>query len=158
MKESAESLTKLHFVNSLFADLTGHDLYLAQQVKEAIEKSVEDLPPSAQNEAFTKAALELLAEHSKNDGPHCFSHWNCFTDDRRFDPLWARLELINIFKKLAPCPRSTVLITGLRQAICPPGRRWNRALHREYQEAIALIQEIARNWSTSRAEITLLFF
>lgn len=158
MKPSDGNLTKLHFLNSLFADLTGDDLYLAQQVKEAIEKSLEDLPPSAQNEAFTKAAMELLAKYCRNDLRHCFSHWSCFANGRRFDPLWARLELIDIFKKLAPCPRSTVLITDLRPAICPPGRRWTRALHREYQEAIALIQEIARTWSTSRAEITLLFF
>src|SRR5690625_990352 len=157
MKSAGEELAKLHCINSLFADLTGDDLYLAQQVKEAIEKSLEDFPSENQSNDFA-SAMQLLANHCQTKSRHCFAHWNCSGNENGFDPLWARLELISLFKKLAPCPRSTVVITDLRKTLCPPGRRWTKTIQREYLEAIALIEEIARNWSTPNAVITLLFF
>ena len=46
----SEDLRRLHFINALFAGLTGHDLYLAQQILSAITTSLADAesrPPSA---------------------------------------------------------------------------------------------------------------
>jgi hypothetical protein len=46
---SRDSLRRLHFINALFADLTGHDLYLAQQIQSAITTSLaeaEARPPT----------------------------------------------------------------------------------------------------------------
>lgn len=158
MRTAGEDLAKLHFINSLFADLTGNDLYLAQQVKAAIESSIEDLPPHLQSESFTKAAVQLLQKHFRRRATHGFSHWNCSENGNGFNPLWARQELIAIFKKLAPYPQATVLITDLRSSICPPGKRWTHRVRQEYAEAVAFIQELARTWSTRRAKVTLLFF
>src|SRR5882724_3350857 len=36
-------LRRLHFINTLFARVTGHDLYLAQQIKDAIAFSLTEL-------------------------------------------------------------------------------------------------------------------
>jgi len=36
---SSDDLRRLHFINALFAGLTGHDLYLAQQIHAAITTS-----------------------------------------------------------------------------------------------------------------------
>ena len=44
-----DDLLRLHFINALFAGLTGHDLYLAQQIQSAITTSLaeaESRPPS----------------------------------------------------------------------------------------------------------------
>ena len=158
MNAAGEELAKLHFINSLFADVTGNDLYLATQVKSAIETTLPDLPPHLRSETFAKAAVDLLQKQFRRRPMHGFAHWNCSGMGGRFDPLWARQELIAVFKKLAPYPRATVLVTGLRAAVCPPGRRWTRALRRDYLEAVTLIQEIARTRSTRRAEVTVLFF
>lgn len=158
MKTAGEDLAKLHLINSLFADVTGNDLYLAQQVKAAIETSLEDLPPHLQSDHFMKAAVQLLQKHFRRRPTHGFSHWTCGRNGLGFDPLWARQELIGIFKKLAPYPQATVLVTDLRASICPPGKRWTRRLRGEYAEAVAFIQELARTWSTRRAKVTLLFF
>lgn len=158
MKDEVAELTKLHFINSLFADLTGSDLYLAQQLKAAIESSLETLPPHLRKESFDQAARDLLERNSMNRPAHGFSHWNCSESGNGFTPLWARQELIAIFKKLAPYPRATVVITDLRSSICPPGKRWTARVRHDYAEAVAFIQEIARAWSTGRANVTLLFF
>lgn len=158
MTNAGEEAAKLHFINSLFADLTGHDLYLAKQVKAAIDSTLGDPPPHLRSELFSQAAIQLLEKHFRRRPQHRFSHWDCSIHGYGFSPLWARQELIGIFKKMAPYPQGTLLVTNLRSCICPPGKRWTRPLRREYAEAIALIQELARNWSTRRANLTLLFF
>lgn len=158
MKTAGEEAAKLHFINSLFADLTGNDLYLARQVKAAIDCSLGDLSPQLQSEQFTQAAIQLLEKHFRRRPRHGFSHWDCSANGHGFNPLWARQELIAIFKKLSPYPQATVLVTNLRSCICPPGKRWTKRLNHDYAEAVAFIQELARTWSTRRANITLLFF
>ena len=39
---NSEHLRRLHFINALFAGLTGHDLYLAQQIQSAITATLTD--------------------------------------------------------------------------------------------------------------------
>lgn len=158
MNHPGEEAAKLHFINSLFADLTGNDLYLAKQVKAAIDCSLAEAPPQLQSDQFTQAAIQLLQKHFRRRPRHGFSHWDCSTNGHGFNPLWARQELIAIFKKLAPYPQATVLVTNLRSCICPPGKRRTRRLDRDYTEAVAYIRELARTWSTRRANVTLLFF
>lgn len=153
-----DDLAKLHFINSLFADVTGNDLYLAKQVKAAIEASIDTkAPPQLHNQSFHNAAVHLLENHFQKRPAHGFHHWDASRYDHGFSPLWARNEFISIFKKLAPCPRATVVVTNLRASICPPGKRWSRQVRQEYTEAIRFIQELARTWSTRRANVTLLF-
>jgi hypothetical protein len=158
MKTAGEELARLHFINSLFADLTGNDLYLAKQIKAAIESSLEETPPHLQSEKFTQAAALLLQKHFRRRPAHGFQHWDCCAHVHGFSPLWIRQELIGIFKKLAPYPQATVLVTNLRTCICPPGKRWTPRLRHDYAESVAFIQELARTWSTRRANVTLLFF
>lgn len=155
---AGEEAAKLHFINSLFAELTGNDLYLAKQVKAAIDTSLADMPPQLRSEQFTRAAVQLLEKHFRRRPKHGFSHWDCSASGHGFTPLWACQELIAIFKKLAPYPQATVLVTNLRTCICPPGKRWTHRLDRDYAEAVSYIQDLARTWSTRRANITLLFF
>lgn len=159
MTVAHQELAKLHFINSLFADSIGPDPYFAQQVKSAIESALEqETEPGLFDENFTRAAVQLLENHYRQKPRHGFAHWTVRGDATGFDPLWARHELIALFKKLAPYPASTVLVTNLRAVIQPPGKRASQALRAEYAEAIRYIQELARTWSTSRAEVTLLFF
>lgn len=159
MRTNGQELAKLYFINSLFADVTGNDLYLAQQVKAAIESSIEETLPHLRSEKFTQAAIHLLQNHFRRRPAQGFHHWECSANSPGgFSPLWARQELIAIFKKLAPYPQATVLVTGLRACICPSGKRWTPRLRADYAEAVAFIQELAGAWSTRRAKVTLLFF
>lgn len=157
MTVAGEDLAKLHFINSLFVELTGDDLYLAQQIKAAIEFSLEETPPPFRSERFNQAAIDLLQQYFRRRPMHGFASWDCSEKTHGFTPLWARQELIDMFKKLAPYPRATVLVTNLRSCICPPGKRWTRRAREDYAEAVGYIQELARTWSTRRANVTLLF-
>src|SRR5688572_24942439 len=68
---SHDDLRRLHFINALFAHTTGQDLYLAEQIKEAIsfslaefESKVADHPAGAglYDAMFNAAAATLLAK------------------------------------------------------------------------------------------------
>ena len=52
-----DELRRLHFVNALFAHLTGHDLYLAEQIRSAIAFSLGEL------EAQMREHLEYAARY-----------------------------------------------------------------------------------------------
>jgi GT2 family glycosyltransferase len=48
-----------------------------------------------------QGAIRLLQEHFRRRPAQGFSHWDCRATSHGFNPLWARQELIGIFKKLA---------------------------------------------------------
>ena len=71
MTRDRDDLRRLHFVNALFAHVTGHDLYLAKQIKGAITFSLAELEVQTATHpelaatfdaAFNAAAAELLAK------------------------------------------------------------------------------------------------
>ncbi len=57
---SRDELRRLHFINALFAHVTGHDLYLANQIKGAITFSLAEL--AAQTAAHPEFAAKFDAE------------------------------------------------------------------------------------------------
>ena len=149
---------KLHFINALFSELTGHDLFLARQIKQGIEAALREQEPALPNgDSFYHAAAQLLEKHFRNKPAHGFAHWHAEGAGGGFDPLWARQELIPLFKKLAPHPRATILITTLREACRPAGRRWSPRRRSEYAEGVEFIRSLATEWSRRRANWVVLF-
>ena len=68
---SRDDLRRLHFIDTLFAHVTGHDLYLANQIKSAITFSLAELEAqtaahpefaATYDAAFNAAAADLLAK------------------------------------------------------------------------------------------------
>ena len=146
---SADDVRRLHFVNALFAQVTGHDLYLAEQIKEAITFSLAELQTQSEEHpefaakfdaAFNAAAAELLARQFAHLPRHGFFHWD------------AALTLAS-----APYRESTLLVTNLRPAIIPPARRATAKRRRDYDEAIEFIQALTAARISSHASLQLLF-
>jgi hypothetical protein len=161
-----EELRRLHFINALFSRVTGHDLYLAQQIKAAIAFSLGELeakvaaePESAAvyESAFTAAAATLLEKFCRGLPRHGFFHWDAASTLHSATPLFARAELMAGLKQLAPHPESTLLITNLRPALIPPERRATAKRVREYDEALAFIRQLAAERTARSARLQLLF-
>ncbi|HEX3730898.1 MAG TPA: hypothetical protein VHV47_13895 [Opitutaceae bacterium] len=160
-----EELRRLHFINALFSRVTGHDLYLANQIKAAIAFSLAELearvaaePESAAYEsAFTAAAAQLLEKFCRDLPRHGFFHWDAARTLHSATPLFARAELMAGLKQLAPHPESTLLITNLRPALVPPERRATPRRVRDYDEALAFIRQLAAERTTRSARLQLLF-
>ncbi|MFA5265794.1 MAG: hypothetical protein WC378_18395 [Opitutaceae bacterium] len=161
-----EELKRLHFINALFAQVTGHDLYLAQQIKEAIAFSLSELEAQMREHpeyaarydaAFTAAASRLLGEFFAQQPSHGFFHWDAARTLSSSTPLFARAEIMEGLKRLTPYRESTLLITNLRPALLPPDKRATQRRVREYEDALAFIRDLAAARTTRFASMQLLF-
>ena len=151
-------LRRLHFLNALFAPLTGQDLYLAQQIDDAITTSLGEAETRGPNDpAFIAAAAQLFHRLCSGQAAHGFFHWDAGADDTGASPLFARAGLMQGLKHLAPFSESTLLVTNLRTAHCPPDRRWTERSQRNYDESLSLIRDLAAARSRRSANLNLLF-
>lgn len=161
-----EELRRLHFINSLFAHVTGHDLYLAAQIRDAIAFSLAELEKQMQadpslagryDEAFSEAATKLVSGCFAHLPSHGFYHWNAARTQSSATPLFARAELMEGLKRLSPYRESTLLVTNLRPALLPADRRPSPRRLREYEDTLDFIRELAAARTPSFANLQLLF-
>jgi len=163
---SREDLRRLHFINALFAHATGQDLYLAEQIKSAIALSLADLEAQVSEHpefaarydiAFNAAAAELLARLFARQPRHGFFHWDASLTLAAATPLFTRAEVMTGLRHLAPSREATLLVTNLRPALIPPGRRATARRLRDYEEALAFIRDLAAARSLRGSNLQLLF-
>ena len=161
-----EDLRRLHFINALFAHVTGHDLYLAQQIKEAITFSLSELeaqmaehPETASrfDAAFNAAAARLLENFCRGLPRHGFFHWDASRTLTSATPLFARAEIMNGLKALATHRESTLLVTNLRPALLPPDQRATPRRKQAYEDTLAFIRDLAAARTAPTANLQLLF-
>lgn len=166
MMPDRNDLRRLHFINALFAHVTGHDLYLADQIKAAITFSLAELETqmaehpefaAKYDAAFNTAAASLLAQAFAHLPAHGFYHWDAARTATSATPLFAREEIMTGLKKLAGYRESTLLVTNLRPALIPPDRRATPKRQRDYDEALAFIRELAAARTAPSANLQLLF-
>ena len=162
---SRDELRRLHFINALFAQVTGDDLYLAEQIKEAIAFSLAELEEqnrthpefaATYDAAFTASAARLLETFFAGQPRHGFFHWDALSTITAATPLFARAELMTGLKRLAPYRESTLLVTNLRPALLPPEKRATPRREREYTEALAYIRDLAAARTAPSADLRLL--
>jgi hypothetical protein len=166
MTTDRDELRRLHFINALFAHVTGQDLYLAHQIKSAIAFSLAELEAQAAPgpiaearyaAAFNAAAARLLDRLYSQIPRHGFFHWDASRTLHSATPLFARAEVMTGLKQLAPFREATLLITNLRPAVCPPERRQTPRRRREYDELLAFLRDLTAARSPSGSDLMLLF-
>ena len=151
-------LRRLHFLNALFAPLTGQDLYLAQQIDAAITSSLPEAKERAPGDpAFVQAAAELFSRLFATQPRHGFFHWDAAAEDTGATPLFARAGVMQGLRSLAAFPESTLLVTNLRTAHCPPSKRWTARRQRDYDDSLSFIRDLAAARSRRDANLHLLF-
>ncbi|MDE3084140.1 MAG: hypothetical protein KGJ37_02830 [Verrucomicrobiota bacterium] len=157
-KPDRDDLRRLHFINALFAHVTGHDLYLAHQIKSAITTSLSEAEQRAPADpAFIAAAARLLEKFCGQLPQHGFYHWDATHSLAAAEPLFARAEIMTGLKHLAPYRESTFLVTNLRTALLPPSGRYTERIRREYESMLALIRDLAAARTARSANLQLLF-
>lgn len=163
---SRDDLRRLHFINALFAHATGHDLYLAEQIKDAISFSLAEFEEkiAVHSEAagtyetmFNAAAATLLARVFARQPRHGFYHWDAALTLASATPLFTRAEVMAGLRTLAPFRDATLLITNLRPALIPPKVRATPRRKREYEEALAFIRDLAAARTVRGSNLQLLF-
>lgn len=166
MPRDRNDLRRLHFINALFADATGQDLYLAEQIKAAIALSLADLESqiarhpefvARYDAAFNAAAAELIARLFARRPRHGFYHWDASLTLAAATPLFTRAEIMAGLRQLARYRESTLLVSNLRPALIPPRARATPRRKREYEEALAFIRDLAAARTVRGANLHLLF-
>jgi hypothetical protein len=162
-----DELRRLHFVNALFSRVTGDNLYLAQQIVKAIAFSLAELREQTRthpqwakiyDDAFTAAAARLLERfYTDAEERRGFFHWDAATTLHSATPLFARAELMAGLRGLAAFRESTLLVTNLRPAFLPAGRRATPRRRRDYAEALAFVQELTAARTPRHNQVQLLF-
>jgi hypothetical protein len=161
-----EDPRRLHYINALFAHLTGHDLYLAQQIKEAIAFSLIELEEQMKSHpdfvakydaAFNAAAGKLLTDCFRHQPKHGFFHWDAARTQSSATQLFARAELMEGIKQLSPFHEATMLITNLRPALLPLGHNKKQQREQEYAEALEFIRDLAAARIPRFTNLQLLF-
>jgi hypothetical protein len=164
MTRDRADLRRLHFINALFAHATGHDLYLADQIKGAITFSLADLAAQTAEHpefaakfdaGFNAAAAHLLAKLFTHLPRRGFFHWDAALTPAAATPLFARAELMAGLRQLAPFHESTLLVTNLRPALIP--RRATPRRQRDYEDALAFIRDLTAARTARSANLQLLF-
>lgn len=166
MTRERQDLRRLHFINALFAHATGQDLYLAEQIKSAIALSLADFESqiathpefaTRYDAAFNAAAAELLARLFSGLPRHGFYHWDASLSLAAATPLFTRAEIMQGLRRLAGYREATLLVTNLRPALLPPGRRATARRKRDYEEALAFIRDLAAARSVRGVNLQLFF-
>ena len=161
-----DDLRRLHFVIALFAQVTGHDRYLAGQIKEAIAFSLAELEEQTRahpefaakyDAAFNASAARLLETFFAGRPSQGFFHWDALSTLTSATPLFARAELMTGLKRLASHRESTLLVTNLRPALLPPEKRVTARRQRDYEEALAYIRDLTAARTAPSADLRLLF-
>lgn len=166
MTRSRDDLRRLHFVNELFAQATGRDLYLAEQIKTAITFSLGELEAqtlahpefaATYDAAFNAAAAKLLGKLFGDLPKHGFFHWDAAATPHAATPLFTRAGIMVGLKQLAAFRESTLLVTNLRPALLPAEKRATPRRRRDYAEALAFIRELTAARTARTAQLQLLF-
>jgi len=101
--------------------------------------------------------LERSGARKRFAGRRGFFHWDAANSRHAATPLFARAELMAGLKELIPFEESTLLVTNLRPALLPPGKRMTAKRKKEYDDALAFIRELAAKRTRRHAHLQLLF-
>jgi len=86
-----------------------------------------------------------------------FAHWHVPRHEE-FSPLWIRQAIVARMKRLAGRREALLLVTGLRDAVCPVGKYWTQARQAQYDCVRGWIDELSCAWATrgSKLEVVVL--
>ena len=156
-KDLHQELTKLQVVCSLFSETIGDDLYYAQQIKETIEASL----PEEQNrlsEPFVRRAKELVDKIEGQTQSKGFGIVHAGSPEKPFSLLDMRMQLLGVLNATCRFDSGLIILSGLKEAICPTGTRWSPSRKLEYEEAVAFARRFCQERSRPSAHLSLIIF
>ena len=153
------TLDQLRVLNELFANTGASNPECAEHVRHVLRFFSEEQESDAAVLSLSQGADRLAQLHFGSDQERelVFAHW-AVSAEEGFSPLWMRQALIAQMKQLSGSRAAFLLITGLRQAVCPAGSYWTRKRQEYYDCIREYISELACSWSTPRSNLQLALF
>ncbi len=152
-----DRLARLHCVNALLHALTGHDLYLAQQLLEAVDAAI-GRGTTLEHNDFA-ATLATLHRQLLGTAPEAgFAFCDGSAGEARAGPLFLRAELLAALRRNAPKSRATIMVGNLPGSDTKSRRaRAAQSAAREHADLVACLRDLVARRASPRSMLTLLF-
>ena len=153
------TIDQLRTLNELFVHTGASTPDRAEHIRRVLDFCSKEQSSEATRLSFVEGANRLARLHfgSEQERKWSFVHWDV-TADEQFSPLWIRRSLITRMKQIAGSRTAFLLITGLREAVCPTGNYWTKKRQENYDRVCDYINELVCAWSTSSSRLQLVFF
>jgi len=153
-----DPVEQLRTLNELLARVS--DTGRGEHARRALEFFQREHPEDAVKVELGQYVERLARLHFGEQGEPghlAFAHWHV-PQLEDFSPLWIRQAIVTEMKKLAGRREALLLVTGLRNSVCPPGKYWTKARQEQYDRVRGWIDELACAWATrgSRLQVVLL--
>ena len=153
----AFEISKLQVICSLFSNTVGEDLYYAKQIKESIDAAIPE-HQNAKPEAFVSKAKELRRKIGSEIDLSNVVVIKAAREKKAYSMLDLRAQLLSAAKATCQFNSGLVILTGLKEAICPEGRRWSKRRKTEYQEAVDFARSFFQQRTRPSTKISLIIF
>ena len=149
-----DPVDQLRTLNEILARSGASEPERAEHARRALDFFSREQIESAGALSLRDCASQLARLHLGDDATSelAFTHWHV-PDLEASSPLWIRQAIVKEMKKLAGRRVGLLLVTGLREAICPEGRRWTHAKEAQYQRVRSWIDELACAWATRGSQL-----
>lgn len=155
MRETSD-IARLLCINTRFAHLTHSDPYLARQIKDAVDRSLSDIPGPRSKRAYLDALERLAGSFGQSPEATSFAWIDTEEDPGCHDPLWLRETVMTHLKRMARHPNGTLLIVNLVSVFRPKGKRWSPRRREAYAEMVAWLRDLVRARSLPNHPVNLL--
>lgn len=139
---------QLRTLNELLGRVSDPDR--AEHARRALEFAFQEQPEELANVSLGEYAVKLASLHFGEEyesAELAFAHWHVpHLED--FSPLWIRQAIVTEMKKLSGRSEGILLVTGLREAICPEGKYWTKYCESQYQLVRKWTDELVCAWVT----------
>ncbi|MGZ0656155.1 hypothetical protein ACWPKO_09090 [Coraliomargarita sp. W4R53] len=157
-KPKSVAVERLRTLNELLGRVS--DPERAEHARRALEFAYQEHPEDLEHLPLGDYVDKLADLHfgdSASLAGFAFAHWHVPRLED-FSPLWIRQAIVVEMKKLAGRREGLLLVTGLREAVCPAGKYWTKQREAQYQRVRDWIDELVCAWATrgSRLQVVVL--
>ncbi|WP_269527229.1 hypothetical protein [Coraliomargarita parva] len=152
-----DPIDQLNALNELLAQLGQKDPEFAEHAKRALLFYRQEQTGGPDSESLQRYVERLANLYLGEAGERelALEHWHVPAMED-FSPLWIRQAIVSRMKALAGQRQALLLVTGLHEAVCPPGRRWTANRTEEYRRVRNWIDELACAWASKGAQLQVI--
>ena len=156
---SIDPIQQLRVCNALFAQTGISSPECAEHVCKAIDFFAKEQLEGKGNKPFSfgQSIGKLVRLYLGEQGLHelAFVHLHA-PQLEDFSPLWVHRAVVQHMKKLVRRRAGLILITGLREAVCPPGRYWTEARKAEFNCLQAWVNALICAWADKNTRLQII--
>ena len=150
----SDPVDQLRTLNEILGRTFASDVERAENARRALEFFSREDADQVTQLCLRDCARKMARLHFGDDESSqlAFAHWHVPSLED-FSPLWIRQAIVTEMKKLAGRRQSLLLVTGLRETICPRGKNWTNKRQAQYERVRDWIDSLACAWATRGAQL-----